>query len=648
MRLIFDIETDGLLDTMTVIHSLVLRDADTGALVASCSDSDENLPSVAYGLGTLSGADEIIGHNVIRFDIPAIQKLYPGWAYRGRVIDTLMLARLWKTGDVLRIEDAERPGGTLPGRMFGAQSLEAWGMRFGVLKGGYSDWFKEQCAAKGVPYNDGDEWREWCPEMQDYCEQDTVVTLRLWQEVQHLLVEAPRAAELEHRVAWIIARQERRGFAFDSAGADALVQMLMGVRAELEDELRRTFKPWWRKVGGKAGEFVPARDNRKMGYTAGCPITKVELAVFDPNSRQDFASRLKALYGWEPTEKTESGLPKIDEATLGTLPWPEARLAARYFTVQKRLGQLATGKEAWLSKVRNGRIHGSVNTNGAHTGRMTHQGPNMAQVPSVRAPWGKECRALFMAGEGYVLVGMDAAAIELRNLAGYMAPYDGGAYVKLVLSSDDPEVKAAGGDLHSVNARALGLDPKKKYSIDGKTPTGRDIAKVWFYAFIYGAGAVKLGEILGVRGSADKMARAGRRARDNFMRALPALAKLVEKVQAMLKARGYLKGLDGRHLHARSPHAALNTLLQSAGAVLMKQALVELDDALQAAGLVPGVDYEFVANVHDEVQMEVLPQHAEFVGKLAADCVRLAGEAFNFKCPLAGNYVVGKTWADTH
>jgi DNA polymerase I-like protein with 3'-5' exonuclease and polymerase domains len=640
MRLIFDIETDGLLPDLTVIHSLVLRDADTGNLVRSYAAGTTEPAQIEEPLRLLRDAEEVIGHNIIRFDIPAIQKLYPGWAPTGRVTDTLVLARLWKTGDVLREEDSKREAGTFPGKLYGNQSLEAWGQRLGVLKGGYSDWFKEQA---GASYTEGDEWRAWSPEMQDYCEQDTVVTLRLYEALMKAAL-APTAAALEHRVAWIIARQERRGFAFDIEGAYRLLAELQAERADLEDQLRRTFRPWWRKTG----EFVPKRDNRAQGYTAGCPLTKVELHVFDPNSRRDYSDRLTALYGWEPAELTETGQPKIDEAVLGTLPWPEAKLAARYFTVQKRLGQIATGAEAWLTKVVDGRIHGSVNTNGAHTGRMTHQSPNMAQVPSGRAPWGKECRALFRAGEGYVLIGMDAAAIELRNLAGYMVPFDGGAYVKLVLSSDDPAVKAAGGDLHSVNARALGLDPRQKYDIDGKTPTGRDIAKVWFYAFIYGAGSVKLGEILGVRGTQQQMAVAGKRARDRFMRALPALAKLVEKVQAALKARGYLLGLDGRHLHARSPHAALNTLLQSAGAVLMKRALVELDDALQAAGFTPGVDYEFVANVHDEIQMEVLPQHAEFVGKLAADCVRLAGEAFNFRCPLAGNYVVGKTWADTH
>lgn len=635
MRLIFDIETNGLLDTVSTLHSLVLRDADTGQLVGSYTDAfrDPKAPGdylpVAQGLALLAEAEEIIGHNVIKYDIPALQKLFPAWTYKGRVTDTLVMARLWMSGDALRAHDMEER--KVQGRLIGAHSLEAWGYRVGVFKGDYAK------------VAGGDVWAHWSDQMQRYCEQDTEVTFHLLRRMEAAGLD-PRAVELEHRVATIISRQERRGFCFDSLSAEQLVGSLMAEKAALEDQLQKTFKPWWRAAGG----LIPKRDNAKMGYTEGAPLTKVELHVFDPNSRRDFGDRLKALYGWEPKELTETGQPKIDEATLGTLAWPEAKIAARYFMVQKRLGQLSAGKEAWLSKVRNGRIHGNVNTNGAHTGRMTHSGPNLAQVPSVRAPWGKECRGLFCAGPGYVLVGMDAAAIELRNLAGYMAPYDGGAYAQIVLNSDDPEVKAAGNDLHSVNARALGLDPKKKYRIDGKEPTGRDIAKVWFYAFIYGAGNAKLGEILGVRGPQSKLARAGKAARDRFMRALPALGKLVEAVQKRLKARGFLLGLDGRRLHARSEHAALNTLLQSAGAVFMKKALVELDDALIAAGLTPGVDYEFVANVHDEIQMEVLPQHAEFVGKLAADCVRIAGEAFNFRCPLAGNYVIGKTWADTH
>ena len=129
-----------------------------------------------------------------------------------------------------------------------------------------------------------------------------------------------------------------------------------------------------------------------------------------------------------------------------------------------------------------------------------------------------------------------------------------------------------------------------------------------------------------------------------MMENLPALGKLIADVKRAAQ-RGYLVGLDGRHLHVRSDHAALNTLLQSAGALVMKQALVLLAQSSHYRR-----DFEFVANVHDEFQMEVrddgdLP---ETVGLLAADCIKRAGEHFNFRCPLSGSYAVGGTWAETH
>jgi DNA polymerase I-like protein with 3'-5' exonuclease and polymerase domains len=286
----------------------------------------------------------------------------------------------------------------------------------------------------------------------------------------------------------------------------------------------------------------------------------------------------------------------------------------------KRIGQVGEGRHSWLASEREGKIHGSVNTNGAVTGRMTHASPNIAQVPSVRAPYGKECRSLFKAETGRRLVGCDADALELRCLAGYMALYDGGKYVKTVLGGR----KEDGTDMHSINSRTLGCD--------------RDTAKTWFYAFIYGAGDRKLGSILG------KGPRAGTQSRTAFLRSLPALDKLVKRVQDRAASRGHLLGLDGRHLRVRSEHAALNTLLQSAGAIFMKQALVLLDETLKAHGL----DYEFVANVHDEWQIEAREDHAEEVGRLAVSAIQRAGEWFEFGCPLTGNFVIGQTWADTH
>ena len=389
-------------------------------------------------------------------------------------------------------------------------------------------------------------------------------------------------------------------------------------------------EPWW--VKGK--EITPAKSLRfkdplRASRVEGCPFTEITYTEFNPASRDHIANRLKTLFGWDPREFTKEGKPKVDEEILLAMPYPEAKLLAEYFIVDKRLGQLATGNEAWMRHADEGRIHGSVNTNGAVTGRMTHASPNLAQVPGNGAPYGKRCRELFMASTGMVLIGCDADALELRCLAGYMAAFDGGAYIRTVLEGK----KEDGTDMHSINARILGCS--------------RDVAKVWFYAFIYGAGDEKLGLILGYmagKGAATQ----GKRSRAKFLAGLPALGSITERAKQKARVQGYLRGLDGRKIAARAEHAALNTLLQGAGAILMKQALVILDRDLQSSGLDPGVDYEFVANVHDEWQIEALPQHVELIERLAPAAIREAGVQLNFRCPLAGNAGHGPNWAETH
>jgi DNA polymerase-1 len=279
---------------------------------------------------------------------------------------------------------------------------------------------------------------------------------------------------------------------------------------------------------------------------------------------------------------------------------------------------------------------------GAGTARMTHARPNIAQVPGLKdrktggvMPYGKECRSLFKARPGYVFVGCDADALELRCLAGYMAKYDGGAYIKTVLEGN----KDLGTDMHSVNMRALVF-------------TGRDPAKTWFYAFIYGAGDEKLGLI--AQAPKGTLARArGKSDRAKFLKNLPAMGRLVAVTKAQAQSSGHIIAIDGRRIPSRSQHSALNTLLQSAGAIFMKRALVILEAKLQALGFKNSeqsndADYEFVINCHDEWQIEAKEEHAETIGKAAKASIVEAGEAFNFACPLDGNYSIGATWADTH
>jgi len=593
---VFDIETDGLYADLAKVHSLVLRDVDTNDVYSYTPNEIEQ------GLRQMMEADKLIAHNGINFDIPALSKVYPWFSVdRERVVDTLIISRLTfpNLGDRdLRLVQT----GRLESKFRGSHSLSAWGYRLGVLKG---------------EFGQSTDWSEWSQEMQEYCEQDTEVTLHLW---KHLSAMKPsqQAVELEHAVAWIISEQTRHGFLFDRAKADKLMQRLASERAAIDDELQTVFDPWISAVEEK----TPTRDVNYKSVTrhstwAGASYTVIKHNVFNPNSRHHIANRLKALYGWKPKEFTDKGQPKIDENVLGRLNYPEAQKLSRAMMLQKRISQLGDGDNSWIGLAdEEGRIHGEVNTNGAVTGRMTHNKPNLAQVPSLKKEFGRECRELFTVPSGKKLVGVDVSGLELRMLAHYLAHFDSGAYGEEVVN----------GDIHTANQKAAGL------------PT-RDSAKTFIYAFLYGAGSEKIGSIIG------KGAKEGQKLKTTFLDATPALSKLITMV-TKAASRGYLVGLDGRQLHIRSSHAALNTLLQSAGALVCKQWAVEMDKALIERGLKDRC--QVVANVHDEHQYECDEEIAEEIGKLSVECIKKAGQHFNIKVDLDGEYKVGNNWAETH
>lgn len=648
--LLFDLESDGLLDELTCIHTIHIFDTETQEYLRFNEGFfADGTPApadgfIGDGIGLLERADAICGHNIINFDVPAIKKLFPDFEPKGVLHDTLIYSRYlyphMTDVDMDGMRKGRRPRDF--GKLIGSHNLKSWGIRLGEHKG---------------DYNGG--WSDFTQDMEEYAFQDIVVTRKLW-EFLSAKDFSEEAVRLEHDTAVLIHLQERFGFKFDHDRAADLERVLRGRKAELEDHLREIFPPWEEPVrkGGVPYVFVPKRDNAKLGYKAGVGVPKFRTVSFNPGSRDHIANRLKALYDWQPVEFTDTGKPKVDETTLGGLDFPEAKMLVEYLTVDKRLGQLAEGSQAWLKRVGpDDRIHGRVNTLGAVTRRMTHSYPNMAQVPAVRAPYGKECRSLFCVEQGYKLVGCDAEGLELRMLAHYMARFDGGAYVKTVVegSKDD------GTDVHTVNQRFIGLN-------------SRDAAKTWIYAYLYGAGNLKLGSIIYDDFTDEKrekfhakyppgdlreraLVRLGTKARRAVEEGLPALGKLQAKVKA-LAARKYLKTVDGGRLRVRSAHAALNTLLQGGGAVVMKKAAVILMEILLEDGWKPdwvtgafhrGADkLGFVANIHDEYQIEV-PEHlAEEIGKKAADAIRLAGEAFNLRCPLAGAYQVGDNWADSH
>ena len=599
VRYIFDIETDNLLDDVTTIHCLVMKDIDTGEVHTFLNPKEPIAKNVADGLRLLMTADMIVGHNVIKFDLPVIQKLYSWFAIdTNKVLDTLVCTRLiWSN---VKDHDAKlMKEGRLPGKLFGSHSLEAWGHRLGNYKGDF----------KGP-------WDTCTDEMVTYCQQDVEVTFTLYNRIMDKRYSI-EATELEHQVAWLMAKQERNGFHFDEEKAGKLYAQLSQRRADLERELKEYFGSWEVKLPS----FIPARDNKAKGYKKGVPVPRSKIVEFNPSSRDHIADRLQTLYGWKPTEFTDGGKPKVDETVIEKLDYPPCKLLTEYLMIQKRIGQLAEGDQAWLKLVKNGRIHGSVNTNGAVTGRATHSYPNISQVPSSSSPYGPECRELFTVPSGWTLVGADASGLELRCLAHFMAKWDGGKYGEVLLT----------GDIHTQNQEAAGLATRPQ-------------AKTFIYAFLYGAGDAKIGSIVG--GGPD----AGKKLKTRFLAKTPALKKLKEAVQDAAK-RGYLLGLDGRHVHVRSAHAALNTLLQSAGAIICKKWLVLLEDELQNGRLKHGWDgdYAFCAWSHDEVQIACrTPDIAEIIAEKARQAVQWAGEHFAFRCPLAGESKIGSHWGETH
>lgn len=659
--LAFDIESDGLLDELTTIHCIHVLDRKTGkrsrfnnGIYADGSPAPRD-GSIEEGVEFLM-TDDIGGHNIIGFDIPAIKKLYPKFKPRG-VFDTLVSVRvIWPNItdlDFARLRSQKLPDVFRASGLIGSHALEAWGYRLGEYKGDF-----DPTNYLNPVTNEPHSWATigFTQDMDSYGEQDVTVTDKLL-----ALIESKNYSReclnLEHDVASIIQRQVNYGFAFNEEAAYELMAALQKRRAELEHQLIQTFHSWYAPDGKNKGHFIPKRSNKNAGYTEGAPLSKVKLVQFNPGSRDHIANRLTTLFGWQPSEFTEGGKPKIDETTLDGLTYPEARLLKEFLTVEKRLGQIGEGDQAWLKKVKNGRIHGSVNTNGAVTGRMTHSNPNVAQVPKVGTSYGAECRALFQHSLG-ILVGCDAEGLELRMLAHYMARYDDGEYVNTVVNGK----KEDGTDVHSVNKRIAEFNK-------------RDNAKTLIYAFLYGAGDYKLGTIVLDDFTDDKrvrfnakypegaardaaIARLGTTVRGKFMKGLPALKKLVDAVKKAAKEKGYVKGLDGRLIHVRSGHAALNTLLQGAGATVMKRALQLLDAELIARGYrntsalyennEATFDYEFVANIHDEFQTDTKEDIAQDIGKLAANAIKRAGETFRLRCPLSGAYEVGKNWKETH
>ena len=578
MRIVLDIETNSKHDK---IWCVVTRNIDT---------DEVNTYKDSYGIGwdlqdDLNKATEIITHNGIFFDFPVLKQVWGITVKKSQVVDTLVLARLFDPS----IENGH--------------SLEAWGERLGHYKAPYK---KIWSWMTGKPLITEDEKGKKVdqshlafdepvfPLLHSYCKQDTQVTAELYKHLTKEMANgfSKESITLEHQVAIIIAQQERNGFKFDERKALQLLSLLKTKLDSIQVEMEAI--------------FPPIVESGRTHKTSGKPLKDI-VTPFNPGSRKQIAERLIAK-GWKPKKHTEKGSVIVDETTLEGLDFPEAKAIAEYLMLQKRIAQI----ESWIEAVgKDGRVHGRVITNGAISGRATHMSPNMAQIPNMDAVYGKECRELWTVDKGNKIVGVDLAQLELRCLAHYMQDED---YTNTLLS----------GDIHEKNRQAAGLSTRGE-------------AKRFGFAFLYGAGGAKIGEILGCSASE------GQAVINRYLKAMPKLKQLRDKVERMSE-KGTIPGLDGRRLNIRSAHSAVNTLLQGAGAIVAKQWIVHTTQELHRNK----IPYRLVAWVHDEIQIETPEAYAEQCGKICVEAARIAGETLKTRCPMSAEYHIGNNWSESH
>lgn len=587
MTILFDTETNGLLPVLTKIHCLCILDTENGKTM-SFADQEGYAP-LKVGLDILAFED-IAAHNAFAFDIPAIQKVYPGWVPKKRVDDTLTLSRLMYP----HLWDMDMASGKrVPGNLQGSHSLAAWGYRLWVEKGDFGT---------------QNSWDEWSIEMQKYCEQDVKVLAKLWEHFAKLKYSL-KAIDLEYEFSKQIKKQEENGIPFDSRQAEILLQTLNEKKDTLQAQANVVFP-----LRETKKVIIPKRDNAKLGRRVGVPSVTITREPINLGSRLQLIEYFKTKYDWQPKEYTEKGNPTLNAEVFQELPFPEAKLVGEYLDVSKAISQLGDGAGALLSKVNNGYIHGRVNHNGARTGRSTHSAPNIAQIPKT-----KEFRELFQAPVGRVLVGADLKAIELRVLAHYLCLYDSGRYAKILLESD----------IHTSNQQAAGLST-------------RDQAKRFIFAFAYGAGNELLGSIVKPEGSKEEKTRIGKKLREEFLYRTEGLEQLLMDVKNSYRTRGYLIGLDGRRLYPRAEYNSLNTLLQGGGAVIAKKWTCLIHEY--------STDMDILQHIHchDEIVLSCHETNAEALTKICEQAALDTGIFFNMNLPIEANAKIGLNWHEIH
>ena len=408
---------------------------------------------------------------------------------------------------------------------------------------------------------------------------------------------------LEHQIADLMSQQKTTGWPFDVRRAQELENTLL---TRLE-KLRSQAESICTYVPGNL--FTPRRDNQKQGYVAGAEMQR--LKDFNPSSREHIAWWFKTFQGWTPTKLTPTGKPVIDETVLKEIGTEEALVFLEILVIQKKLGMLSQGTNAWLKLVKDGRLHHSCFI-GAVTHRMAHSHPNLAQVSS-----DKDCRELFITQPNWKLVDSDLSGIELRLFAHYLHRYDGGRYAKILLEQD----------IHQVNADKIGISRRQVKTIT--------------YCFLYGGGNQKLGLSYDNMLSPEAAKKKGAEIRRAYLDAVEGLEDLVNATRRVAEG-GSIRAIDKRQIIVDKEHKALNCLLQGSAAVIAKRWLLLTHQNLGH------LTHERYAFVHDEQVLGAPAENAEEVAKVCKLSALLAGEYYNIRLPIEADAQVGDNWAEVH
>lgn len=493
------------------------------------------------------------------------------------------------------------------------------------------------------------------------------------------MIDWVKALDLEQRVADIICQQEINGVEFDITKAyqyvddltERKLELYQKIRPELDFEISVPYKveikkPFIASGGYSANVTKWCKDEKELQSISG-PFTRVEFVEPDIGSRQKLIKQL-LRFGWKPTIFTDTGQPKLTVKgepvdTLTQIEGDIGKYIAEWYTLGHRCSQI----QGWIKNIRSdGRLTAGADSCGTNTYRFRHK--NVVNVPKAdpKVIFGYEMRNLFIAKQGYWLVGHDASGLEARVMAHYTTPYDNGEFAHEILH----------GDIHSKNARIF--YPEETQGLEKGNPlfdSYRSKSKNGFYGLIYGAQPTKLASTL------DVPLNVGRYLFEAFWKENYALGQLRDKIIRMSERNGWIPGIDGRKVFTRSSHSALNALFQSAGAIIMKNSIVILDHWVKREGL----DVHKVLDMHDEAQaeqnesevvyievdseVEALSYHKEGqiwmpptllhnstrfktgytrYGELAVKSIARAGTYLNIRCPLDAEYKIGRSWASTH